>query len=1182
MGFTQNSISAVLAQFLRLQKNSIEIINGLNEVATSTNDTVQIEVLDESGLPMLASVPGYGYMRSQIQRLDSNIQALSGLGDSFSTVRNPDGTYSQIYKSQPVKDPIALKNLQIPNTFRTRDNWFFESFLSPLLYVSVDVTGQMPDDSDRVRVKRIIANTETDEKKAYFDQNLKGRNDITESDFVKKLNDGGIIYFIDEDNIDLPLRTIRNKGNFGVVSFYDDIVSLTDSNGVVTKETRRNYKLTSLKYTDTISDIENGRTIDIGNILLTSDGSRYEITAINIQESSVQLKRTSGYQPVQIGANSLTLLSTQFSPREIQVNVGFDERQGIFFKKIDDNYNIIGSTWSPGIIFYSNELTINTTNGVQTLEQFYLTSVADLGQIFLGMVKEKKIGAINALKPDSPTIDPNNFKVVQINKQLTKSVNTDELNSKISLKSTLQSEISQLDKSISEVRSKINSASDSSVGSSNSGSVITSGRQSGTNVSAMEANLNSLTGQRVQNQELLATTIDDISTAADKNPQINVTPKYRVRGFWPIPAPKISQTTGTQSIIQFIKQYRYLSDSGVASPVDELSYTDSNGQKKSGAFSNWNEIKSAVRKKVYNSDSGTYEWAHEATTDADVLNINQLDIPITKGEKVEIRIQAVSEAGWPDNPSLSDFSESVIITFPDNATVQSLNNSVSANLKDQAVLAIQKDLSSKGIDGLLSRQFTAGSKTYYMDSAAVASGFYDSSGLPLDLFRKLTELQDQINSLNAAISKAAGILEVYLIDGNSNSQLITNGSSITLNGGYYNQLFSAPTTTDAGKIASQIYELKIINGSAGLLELSSILPGGLDTLAGSSSAYTLPSGYSTNLKYGETPISITSLTTSDIIPVGSTGGANEQSFQLYRQTPPFASSNSNSQFIYPRWKSVGFDSNLYTSTSAFNSAYSYVGDSSGLPRNGSQLLPFDPTSTSVPTYSGTGANVWNGTVSGSIGSYTWDGNGPLSEFCIHKDHPASETGLSFTNLIKPDFSGSGNVVYPYFRHSDYFYIDSTIPNFYSQLGYSVVATDFVQGATAARQDSMYPQKLGFTADDEYLIGRYTCGAYLFLGPPTSSTVQVEGSSQLASKFVNQGDANSISIPLIFQFRATDKLGNIGGFRSDGNPTNITYTKKIGIDIQVRNQSPFSFDVQVTGKYKNDTLSSPNFSTTRAI
>jgi len=171
------------------------------------------------------------------------------------------------------------------------------------------------------------------------------------------------------------------------------------------------------------------------------------------------------------------------------------------------------------------------------------------------------------------------------------------------------------------------------------------------------------------------------------------------------------------------------------------------------------------------------------------------------------------------------------------------------------------------------------------------------------------------------------------------------------------------------------------------------------------------------------------------------------------------------------------------------------------------------------------------------------------------------------------------VVYPYFRQSDYFYTDTTLQDNYKQLGYQQVSADFVQGPTASRGDDMYPNKLGFTVNDEYLIGRYTCGAYLFLGPPTASTIQVEGSTQLASKYVKNGDSNSINVPLIFQFRANDKLGYIGGFRADGNPTNITYSKKIGIDIQVRNQSPFSFDVQVTGKYKNDTLSAPNFSST---
>ena len=1184
MASTQNSISSLVAQFLRLQKNALEIINGLNEVATSTNDNVQIELLDESGLPTLASIPAYGYLRSQIERIDSNIQSLAGLGDNFATVRNPDGTYSQIYRAEPIKDPAPLQNLQVPSTFATRDNWFFESFLTPLLFITIDVTGQVADDADRVRVKRIIANTNTDEKKAYFDQNLKGRNDLSEQAFTNDLLNAGIDYFVDEDNLDLPLRTIRNKGSFGVISFFDDIVTLTDSNGNQTKETRRNYKLTSVNYTDTTSNVQNGRTLAVGNTLLTRDGSRYEITSINIEETSVQLKRTSGYQPVEIGENSLTLSSNQLSPRIIQVNVGFDERQGIFFKQIDDNYNIVGSTWSTGIVFFSNELRINTDSGVQTLEQFYLTSVADLGQIFLGMAKEKKINAISGLSPDAPALAETNFRVVQINTQLTQGTDAQTLSEKVSLKSTLQSEIQQLDNSIGKTRSDINSVSNSSVlqagnGNNTIAGVVSSNLNAGNqNTNALQANLNSLTEQRTQKQQLLSSVVSDITTLSENNPQLKVEPKYRVRGFWAIPPAKESSVTGPQSVIQFIIQYRYLSESGSAPSIQQINFLDNNGQQKTGAFSNWNEFKSEIRKKVYDPNSGTYVWAPEDTDNADANNINQLDIPITKGERVEIRIKSVSEAGWPDNPVTSDFSQAVVISFPADASTQSTTESVSSNLRDEAVLAIQQDLAAKGVDGLLTKQVNVGNKTFYLDAVSVLSGFYDSAGSPLDLFQKITELQDQLNSLRAVVERATGTLQVTVVDTNGNSQIVTNGSTINLNGGYYNQIFSNATTTDAGKIAASVYEIKITNTTAGLLELSSILPGGLDTIAGSSSTFSLPSGYSTNLRYGETPISITSLTTANIVPVGSTGAADNQSLTQYRQAPPYASGNSNSQFAYPRWKSVGYDSDNYIVPSAFASSYLYNGDSSGLPRNGSQMLPYDPSNSGVPTASGTNSNVWNGGITGSTGNYTGLGNGTLSEFCIHKNHPALSSGLQFDNLVKPDYSG-GVVVYPFFRHSDYFYTDQTIQGYLTQLGYQPAQTDFVQGATASREDSMYPNKLGFIDNDEYLIGRYTCGAYLFLGPPTSSSIQVEGSTQLASKYVQTGDSNSINIALVFQFRANDKLGFIGGFRANGNPTNISYTKKIGIDIQVRNQSPFSFDIQVTGKFKNDTLSSPNFSST---
>ena len=42
--------------------------------------------------------------------------------------------------------------------YKTKNNWFFESFLSPLLYVPIDVTNYMADDISKFEVRRVIVN----------------------------------------------------------------------------------------------------------------------------------------------------------------------------------------------------------------------------------------------------------------------------------------------------------------------------------------------------------------------------------------------------------------------------------------------------------------------------------------------------------------------------------------------------------------------------------------------------------------------------------------------------------------------------------------------------------------------------------------------------------------------------------------------------------------------------------------------------------------------------------------------------------------------------------------------------------------------------------------------------------------------------------------------------------------
>jgi len=975
MAGTNNSFSSLIAQFLRLQKNSLEIINSLNDVTTSPKDSVEIEFLKEDNTSENIQVPSIGFLKSEINRLDSNIKSLSGLEDNKANIRNADGTVSKIYQSNIMKDPSSPSSLQVPATFQARNNWFFESFLNPLLYIEIDVEDQIPDNSNSVYVKRIIANTQSDVQKQYFDANLKGRNDITDSDYITALNSQGIQYFVDEQINDLELRSIRYIGSFGVLRITDEDVQTT-SNGVTTTSTVRKYKLSSLKYTDTVSNTTNSKTLAKGDLLITPGATKYEVSAVDVTNQTVILKRLFGFEAIKIGDNALTIYSNTLSNRQVEINVGFDERQAVFIKSIDGDFNVAASRYSPGICFWSNELQINTSDGVQTLSAFYNSQVSDFGKIFISSAKENTIPSVYGQTPSTPVVSPSNFKVVNINQQITNSKESNAFKDKIKFKTTLQNEIDSIDRSIDQTRRQL--------------AIITTNSARGFN-SAEYKKLNdrieTLTKDKSTRVGLLATTVSEINNLISTTPSLTEAPKYRVRGFWPIPEPIFDEKTGNQDVIQFNIRYRYLSTTGNPTGTEQINYVDNNGTQKSGQFSNWTQIKSEVRKKQYDTVTGTYKWMKEDPADANNVNINQLDIPITKGEQVEIQVQSISEAGWPTNPMISAWSTSVVVEFPSDLSVSIDNNQfVAQNNRDAAVVQIQADLQAKGLEQHLSTQFTSGDKFYSHTSSTISSGFFDGAGKAIDLFQKLTQIDNELQSLRALIAKAKGTLAVYIRSGSTSTKVV-QGSTVNLFAGYYDQLLDLTNPSNRGKIASITYYIELRNEAATPLELSSLIPGGQGVKAPNSISG--QDDYNNNRKYGDTPIQLSGI--SSAVPSTNKG--------YFIQPAGYQCGNAYSQFVYSRYKSVGLDADLYL-TPSDTLGWNIDSGSGGLPINNyGILMPFNPSASSAPSGAGPNINIWNGAYSGSSAA----GNGKLNEFCVHVSHP-SLAGGTYTQLVRPTSS----------------------------------------------------------------------------------------------------------------------------------------------------------------------------------
>lgn len=1143
MAGTQNSISSLVEQFLILQKNSLEIISKFSSVATTNQENVIFNITNDDGSITQMPVPSLGYLKGEIGRVDSSVQSLAGLGDSNAVIKMPDGSIKKIFEASVLRDPVKIDTLQVPKNFNIKNNWFFESFLNPLLYVSYDVAGKVPEDMDRAVVKRIIAYTDTEEKKTYFDDTYKGKNDISHDRLLLDLDANDIQFFVDEDVIDLPISVIRYSGTFDVIRYFDEDVEITSNDRTITVK-KRKYKLNKLTYTDVLSGVADTKTLKPNDVLLTSDGSQYKIDSVDAAELTVVLKRISGSQPITIGTGSLSIFSKVFASKEVQINVGFDERQVIFIKPIEPRFNVAASLWSPGTGIWTNELTIQTATGTETLENFYKNQVVDFGMQFLNSAKEKLIPSVLGETPSVAVLDSNNFQVVSINDHKKDTKEAEEIKNKLASKVALENEIKGLDEAIDNKKNDLNNNSTT---------------KSDAEKRKIKADLETLAREKISKVNLYSSVVKELSAKAKSNPTVADSTKYRVRGFWAIPEAQVSDSTAPQEIIQFKIAYRYIKKDGKAPQTKQMEFVDTDGSTKTGFFSNWNEYKTDIRKRFFNEETGFYEWSVEDVSDADTVNINQLDIAISKGEQVEIRIKSVSEAGWPANPLESTWSETLIVDFPEDLQIEDETVSIlNETAAEETRVKFQEELNSRGLDLHLLSAFTSGDRYYAHRATDITSGFFTSEGRVIDLYEKLKSIDTELQTLRQLIEQAKGFLVAYIIDSDGNVTKVGANSTTQIFAGYYKELITTGSGSSVvfehGKIITKTYILRIENGAATALELASYMPGGISQRV-DNSVTSSNNDYANNRKYDLVPITLSNV--------------DAGTYATAYQSAPFQSSQVKSAWLYLRERSVGLDDDLYnlTNSALANDTISqgvsaYTGAS---PVNGCYLFP------TVPSNTGGNPDVWDS--NGGFGN----GGGSLTEFCIHKNHPDITAAVPLGTeaaFFQPQVNSNLTYNYPKFMHSDFFWKDSTITGHKQQLQF--MNTNPTPPTVSTTDATHYPAKMGFYANDEYLIGKYTCGAYLYLAPLNYETIAVDGSTELAKMLLEFGEEKAINIPLVFQFRASDKLGYVGGFRTTGNISNVTYIKKIGVDIQVRNESLFSFDVEVSCKYEQDSLNRPTY------
>lgn len=1188
-----NSLSNLLRKLFVFDSNYASTLSGLSDAASSEEDSVNIVLERTDGNTETVTIPSFHYLAAAIKRLEANIDSMANASAGSSAIRLSDGTYRKLVAIKLPQEAPSIIRMESANSFSVKSNYFFENMINPLLCVNFNVTGQVPSDTRQILSRRFILSIDTAAKKTYFDTYLKGKSDISYTDFLLALSRYNISYILDEEVKDMPLKSKRYSGKFSVLNIFN-----TTEDGV----TRKFVRLDKLTYTDIFADYTDTMQLAVGDVLEVAQGNldtRYKITHIDTSANTVILELLEGFKPVRIGDDYFQISAESSEDISVEVTVGFGEHCVVFLKAADSSSNLLASEWSPGSGFFTNELIMTADDGTEiSLQQFYMRNCADFGELLLSYQSDYFPPSSQGIVPEAPSLSVDDLQVVQINKQVTENDDIVRIKEISAEKASLSAEITAVSDSISAMKTQIN----------------TTQYQSETARDNDMRQLQTLTSRYNSLVTEFSTKVSSISSLAQSSSVVSASPKYRIRGFFSMPKEKISQATGTQSVIKFITRYRYLNLTGNANAAQEI-----NG----GSFSNWNIVESILRPRVKGSD-GRFVWANIDNTDSQEININQIDIPITKGETVEIQVKSVSEAGWPANPLMSPWSDSIQITFPEELSVNSpAEDIINQNSKDSAQMLINNTLVTRGLISHIGDSFTSNNVTFNHSAHNLFSGFKSADQRPIDLFTKLTEMQSTINNLLDLVSNTLGEISVDVTDQEGNSYPLIEDNLVKIYAGSYTSAISSEPVR-RGSIMTKQFFVNIRNSAQTGLRLYSTYVGMRSKVApvfsGSIGNLTDSEIYTDSFCLQESD-SLYKMQNYGLVPINVNSGINKDN--ITESEDCWASSQMCNQFISFRMSGVSGQTSFYKdpstvaviSTGTNHNEYSLAScdkqiDTSDRVEHDSQnAYPliwnpnsgggFDNNGNPIP-YSFTDgyysfcvsiehpyiANIssWKAALAQKVGidaqsaeNLVYDSRNNVFIFALPFSESVSESllarfdssvSVNSTSVVVPVQTASANlskVSSGAFFNKQVCYLAGVRQFFDSQNNYFIIGTP----------------RIGYLPEDKYLIGKQTCGSCLYPNVSSKDVLFVNGDSGNSQKVIAGNDY--ISIPLTFQARMTDyygtsdgDTGHLMGDPSVRNFSGLRVANRLGLDIATGfDREIKKFDIEIYANYTDSGSISPN-------
>lgn len=750
------NITEYLKQIQALTNKNLDILQAINQsfFTKRTNTTVQIE--NEKYI-----IPSFLALENKLQLLEDNFENLVNAPKTGVAAFNFNGNTQEIQMISYANVPESILPTFDGNEpkFNVKSSAALKDMLSPTPYLKMNVTS-LPDSVLKVNVKKIVFKSAEAAAlaKGYLKNNPSAVINYLDLIALLTNTDEGKDYVTYDKVYDLPVRDNSKTGSWHIEKleknyldenlneFYElyvkEDLTITDENG---NETELNYR--------------EGEGDDFKYLVCNDGKIKLEVIAANAATKYLKVKVLYGGYANLIestsGEEELSKLvyfndSKYADYKHIDVPLEEDQYVAIFIDAI--NQLNVKSVTNEGYIY--DTYLIKNENG-KYFKDYYVnvSNIGDkleaLSKMFADGLDSYTDDKVNELVTYKPKEDSLVYDVKQINAHLNNSSTIETIRELHAQKQQTKKTQANLLNEISNLKKLIN------------------GIDFNDTTGAREVYQQQLADKQSEYDNAQATItnlVDHIADEANKSVLPIENAKYHIRGF--INIPKLDDKI---SIIKTEVYYKYKNKnslSGNAMSIGEDSL-----------YSDWNLMDSEYNVKGYSKDkeSGSYVYLWEdVDTTKNEPSFNQVDIPITQGEIVDIKYRYIYDTGYPFVKVTSEWSEVISVEFPEelqsNVEILDIVNENNDEVKKNAFDGM---LTKYGVQDHMKDKVIDNDTTFMHDAASVTSGFRTDEQRIISLKEKLWEMNNDLVKVKD---------EVFGTSSNALTVTVSNeSSSLTLN-----------------------------------------------------------------------------------------------------------------------------------------------------------------------------------------------------------------------------------------------------------------------------------------------------------------------------------------------------------------------------------------------------------------